>query len=137
MRSADNPTVPEARDRIQLAREALDAFMRGDVKTALAPASEDVVSVRTAPLPDPQTYHGPEGVIAMWNDWTSQFSEFVMTIETAVEDGDRVIATVLQRGIGRASGAEVEGRFWLRYTFDGDRVVRFEAFATEAQARAD
>ena len=51
VRSADNPTVPKPAIRIQLAREALDAFMRGDVKTALAPASEDVVSVRTAPLP--------------------------------------------------------------------------------------
>lgn len=127
--------MSEGRDRIQLARESLDAFLRGDLETALAPASEDIVSVRTAPLPDPQTYHGPDGVIAMWNDWTSQFAEFVMTIEDAVEVGDTVIADVLQRGIGRASGAEVEGRFWLRYTFEGDRVTRFEAFATEDQAR--
>ena len=111
--------------------------MRGDLEAALAPASEDVVSVRAAPLPDPQTYHGTDGVIAMWNDWTSQFSEFAMTIADAVEVGDRVIADVHQRGVGRASGAAVEGRFWLRYTFEGDRVIRFEAFASEAQARAD
>jgi hypothetical protein len=58
-----------------------------------------------------------------------------MTIEAAIEVGEWVIADVLQRGTGRASGAEVEGRFWLRYTFEGDRVIRFEAFATEAQAR--
>jgi ketosteroid isomerase-like protein len=125
-----------SRDRIKLARETLDAFLRGDLETALAPASEKIISVRTAPLPDPQVYHGPDGIVAMWNDWTSQFSEFVMTIESAFEVGDRVIADVLQRGIGRASGAEVEGRIWLRYTFEGDEVVRFEAFATEAQARA-
>lgn len=109
--------------------------MRGDLETALAAASDEIVSVRTAPLPDPQVYRGRDGVVAMWKDWTSQFSEFTLTIEGAVEEGDRVIADVVQRGTGRASGAEVEGRFWLRYTFEGDRVVRFEAFATEAQAR--
>ena len=129
--------MERSRNRIDLARECLDAFLRGDLETALAPASEDVVSVRAAPLPDPQTYHGTDGVIAMWNDWTSEFSEFSMTIEDAFEVGDRVIADVLQRGIGRASGAAVEGRFWLRYTFNGNEVVRFEAFATEAQARSD
>jgi len=111
--------------------------MGGDLEAALAPASDEVVSVRAAPLPDPQTYYGTDGVLAMWNEWTSAFSEFVMTIVDAVDVGDRVIAEVHQRGIGRASGAEVEGRFWLRYTFEDDRVVRFEAFATEAQARAD
>jgi ketosteroid isomerase-like protein len=129
--------VERSRDRIELARESLDAFLRGDLETALAPASDEIVAARIAPLPDPQVYHGPDGVIAMWNDWTSEFSEFSMTIEDAFEVGDRVIADVLQRGIGRASGAAVEGRFWLRYTFEGDEVVRFEAFATEAQARSD
>lgn len=124
-------------DRIELVRASLGAFLRGDLEAALSPASEDVVSVRAAPLPDPQTYHGTDGVIAMWNEWTAEFSEFTITIVDAVEVGDRVIADVQQRGIGRASGAEVEGRFWLRYTFEGDRVVRFEAFATEDQARGD
>jgi ketosteroid isomerase-like protein len=127
--------VPQ--DRLELVRTSLEAFLRGDVETALAAASDDLISVRAAPLPDPQVYHGRDGVVRMWNDWTSQFSEFVITIDEATEVGDRVIADVLQRGIGRASGAEVEGRFWIRYTFEGDRVVRFEAFATEAQARAD
>jgi ketosteroid isomerase-like protein len=38
-------------DRIELVRGSLEAFMRGDLEAALTPASEDVVSVRAAPLP--------------------------------------------------------------------------------------
>ena len=42
---------------------------------------------------------------------------------------------MIQRGTGRASGAKVEGRFWLVYTLAGSLIVRLEVFASESQAR--
>ncbi|MQA73476.1 MAG: hypothetical protein GEU88_03845 [Solirubrobacterales bacterium] len=82
----------------------------------------------------------------MWADWTADVDRFEMTVAEVTEPGEqmtvaevtepgeRVLVEVLPRGMGKSSGAEVEGRFWLLYTFDGGKVVRLEAFASERQA---
>jgi ketosteroid isomerase-like protein len=119
-----------------LVREAFTAFMSGDVDRALAATHPDVISVRVAPLPDPQTYHGREGILEMYADWTADFDEFRMEIEELTELGDRVIAEVVQRGIGHASGAEVTGRFWFVVTVVDGKVLRQEAYGSKEQALA-
>jgi ketosteroid isomerase-like protein len=119
---------------VDLVREAFSAFMSGDVDRALAMTDPDVVSVRAAPLPDPQTYHGREGVVQMYADWTTDFAEFHMELGALTEEGDRVIAEVIQRGIGRASGVEVTGRFWFVVTVVDGKVLRQEAYASRKQA---
>src|SRR5829696_4883600 len=109
---------------LELVREALAAFARGDLDRALEFADPEIVSVRVPPLPDPQTYHGVEGVLQMYADWTADFNEFEMEAMEFTEDGDRVIAEMVQRGTGRASGVPIEGRFWLAYTVAGGRITR-------------
>ena len=44
--------------------------------TALSLVHPKIVSRRIAPLPDPHTYHGPEGVLEIYDDWTADFGEF-------------------------------------------------------------
>jgi ketosteroid isomerase-like protein len=118
----------------EIVREGLDAFFKGDLERALAFADPDVVSVRHAPIPDPQTYRGREGILEMLADWTTDFDEFEMEALEYREVGDRVLVDVEQRGIGKASGVEVAGRFWISYTFVDGRVTRMEAFLTLQQA---
>jgi ketosteroid isomerase-like protein len=119
-----------------LVREAFSAFMSGDVDRALAATHPDVISVRAAPLPDPQTYHGREGILQMYADWTADFEEFEMNPVEFTEIGDRVIVEMIQRGTGRASGVTIEGLFWLVYTVAGGRITRQDAFLTREQALA-
>jgi ketosteroid isomerase-like protein len=116
-------------------REGLAAWRRGDVDTALSFAHPEIVSVRAAPLPDPQTYHGHEGIFEMYGDWTTDFSDFEMYPDEIEDlDDDHVLVHMIQRGIGKASGVEVVGRFWFLYTFSGGMAVRQEAHATREQA---
>jgi ketosteroid isomerase-like protein len=122
---------------LELVREALAAFARGEFDRALEFADPDIVSVRVPPLPDPQTYHGIEGVLRMYADWTADFDEFEMEPVEFTEDGDRVIAEMVQRGTGKASGVTVVGRFWLAYTVAGDRITRQDAYLTREQALAN
>jgi ketosteroid isomerase-like protein len=119
-----------------LVREGLAAWRRGDVDAALAIAHPDIVSLRAAPLPDPQTYHGHDGVLQMYADWTTDFEKFEMEPAEFEEVGDRVIVEMVQRGIGKASGVEVVGRFWFVYEFSDGLAVRQEAYATREQALA-
>jgi ketosteroid isomerase-like protein len=121
-------------ENVELVREAWAAFLSGDVKRALENAHPDAVAFRAPPLPDPQTYHGPEGIVQMYTDWTAQFGEFEMATGEFKDAGDRVMVEVFQRGRGRASGAVVEGRFWFVYTVADGKIVRQDVFNDRHQA---
>jgi ketosteroid isomerase-like protein len=115
-------------------REAFDAFMRGDVDRALEFADPDIICLRAPPIPDPQTYHGLDGVLQMYADWTTDFDDFEMEALGYEEVGDRVFAEISQRGRGKASGVEVVGRFWFVYTVAEGKITRMDAYLTREQA---
>jgi ketosteroid isomerase-like protein len=119
---------------LDVVREALDAFQRGEVDRALEFADPEVVSFRSPPLPDPQTYHGVEGVLQMYEDWTAEFGTFEMEMVEYTELGDRVVVEMLQRGTGRVSGAEVSGRFWFVFTVFHGRIARQDVYGSKEQA---
>lgn len=122
-------------DNVRLVREGVQAYIDGDAERALEMIHPDMVSVRVAPLPDPQTYHGIEGVAQMYADWTADFADFEMWIGECFEAGDdRVVVELAQRGTGKASGAPVEGRFWFVFTVAGTKTVRQDVYASREQA---
>jgi ketosteroid isomerase-like protein len=119
---------------VDLVREAFDAFMRGEVDRALESADPDIICVRAPPIPDPQTYHGIDGVLQMYADWTTDFDDFEMEALDYDEVGDRVFVEVIQRGRGKASGVMVVGRFWFVYTVAEGKITRMDAYLTSEQA---
>jgi ketosteroid isomerase-like protein len=119
---------------VDLVREALDAFMRGEVDRALEFADPDIICVRAPPIPDPQTYHGIDGVLQMYADWTTDFDDFEMEALDYDEVGDRVFVEVIQRGRGKASGVMVVGRFWFVYTLAEGKITRLDAYLTREEA---
>jgi ketosteroid isomerase-like protein len=114
---------------------ALEAFLSGAVERSLEFADREIVSVRPPPFPDPQTYHGIDGVLQMYADWTADFDEFDMQALEFTELGDRVLVEVVQRGRGKASGATVVGRFWFLYTVQAGKITRQEVYLTAEEAR--
>jgi ketosteroid isomerase-like protein len=119
---------------LEIVREALSTYLAGDRARALELAHPDVVSFRAPPLPDPQIYHGREGVDQMYADWTSSFGEFEMEVLECAEVGDRVIVEMVQRGTGLASGAAVSGHFWFVFTVTEGKIARQDVFSTAQQA---
>jgi ketosteroid isomerase-like protein len=115
-------------------RAGLDAFERRDFERALGLVHPAIVSFRAPPLPDAQTYHGPEGVLQMYADWTADFGEFEMDYEEPIDAGDRVVVPVIQRARGRASGAPVAGTFWFVFTLAGGLITRYDVYASREQA---
>jgi ketosteroid isomerase-like protein len=121
---------------VDLVREAFEAFMAGELDRALEFADPDIVCLRAPPIPDPQTYHGIDGVLHMYTDWTTDFDDFEMDALGYDEVGDRVFVEVLQRGTGRASGVAVVGRFWFVYTVAEGKVTRIDAYLREQASAA-
>jgi ketosteroid isomerase-like protein len=92
---------PVTSHNVRVVRGGIEAFIRGDVERALEMVHPDIVSVRTAPLPDPQTYHGPDGVLRMHAEWTADFEDF------EIHDGrrqGRSPGRVRLAGAGRRGG---------------------------------
>ena len=121
-------------ENLDLVREALEAFLSGAVERGLEIADPEIVSVRPPPFPDAQTYHGIDGVLQMYADWTADFDEFEMESVEFTEVGDRVIVEMINRGTGKASGVVVDGRFWFAYTVADGKVTRLDAYLTKDQA---
>jgi uncharacterized protein len=121
-------------ENVELVREAWAAFHRGDLEGALARVHPEVVTFRAPPLPDVRTYHGVEGLLEAYADWTVDFVEFEMTPGKFMAVGDRVVVDICQRARGQASGALVMGRFWFVYTLADGMVIRQDMFKGKRQA---
>ena len=121
---------------LELVREAFEAFRRGGLEATFEFADPEITCMRAPSLPDPQTYHGIDGLRQMYADWTAEFEEFEMEPVEFVERGDRVFVDMLQRGTGRASGVTVEGTYCLAFTIAGGKITRQDAYLTRAQAEA-
>jgi ketosteroid isomerase-like protein len=125
---------PASAEDLELVRAAWAAFLRGDLEGALARVHPQMVTSRAPPLPDARTYHGIEGLLEAYADWTADFVEFEMTTGKFMTVGDRVVVEIFQRARGQASGALVMGRFWFVYTVAAGKVIRQDMFNRKRQA---
>jgi uncharacterized protein len=82
---------------------ALNARDREAIAALTAP---DIVFTTTV-----ETHRGREGLLAWVEDGDETFDDFTVELQDAVELGGHVVASVRQRGRGRASGAEVDHSF--------------------------
>jgi ketosteroid isomerase-like protein len=121
-----------SRQNIELVRDSLEAFERGDLDGALANAHPDLVSTRVHP--DGAVFHGPDGFRQLLADWLEGFSDASFESDDYIDAGDHVIVHQHQRGRGAGSGALVEGDFWLVYGFAEGKVIRLDIYADRDEA---
>jgi ketosteroid isomerase-like protein len=117
---------------VEIVRESLDAFQRGDVDRALAVTDHDLVSTRHDP--DGAVFHGRDGFRALLADWIEGWSDWSFHGDEYVDLGDEVVVRMRQWGRGAGSGAPVEGVFWLVFGFAGGRVARLDIYNDQAEA---
>ncbi len=121
-------------DRVEIVRSIYDRWREGDFQTPSKLFDRNVIFVMPPELPDAGTYLGTDALA----DYTRQFLEpwTHLTIDghDLVAAGDTVLASVVQRGAGDASGAETEIRYFQLWSFRGDRVIRLENFRDRGDA---
>jgi ketosteroid isomerase-like protein len=117
---------------VEIVRESLEAFQRGEVDRALAIAHPDLVTTRHDP--DGAVFHGHDGFLALFTDWMEGWTEWSFSGDEYVDLGDEVIVRMHQWGRGAGSGAPVEGIFWLVYGMTEGRVARLDIYNDEAEA---
>jgi ketosteroid isomerase-like protein len=83
---------------------------------------------------DAGTYVGHAGVRRYFRRWAGTWEGWHFEPVQLVDDGDRVIVDLYQRGRGKGSGAEVENRPGQIWTFRDGLVVRWDNFTSFAEA---
>jgi ketosteroid isomerase-like protein len=85
---------------------------------------------------DGRTFRGHEGVRESWERWLEGFDQYGFEIESIDDLGERVLVTAVERGRGSASGVDVSARVHILCTFRDGKILRYEEFYDEADARA-
>jgi ketosteroid isomerase-like protein len=122
-----------SQENVEIVRQMLDAFHRGDAEAALGFMDSDVVA--DFPIrPDSGIARGRGEVSAMVTDWVATFDEFRESTDEIRDLDDRVLVIATQRGRGKGSGVEVEQQYAWLYEFSDDRITRITAYKSAAEA---
>ena len=125
-----------SKENVELVREAMAAFNRGDLDAALERMHPDIEWRTPDAFPDAGTHRGREGVREFWQTWRDTFRGFRLHLEECVPVGEHyVLATFRVSGEGAGSGVGVESPavFQLGEIRDG-KVIWVGMFLTESDA---
>ena len=120
-------------ENVQVVRECLAAYARGDNETALAAFAPNVefdVTVR----PEGHVFIGREGVAEAMRVWTGAFDDWSHEIEGFRDLGDRVLVFSRERGRGKGSGAIVDQEDFFLITLQGSKIVHWKLYLDRAAA---
>jgi ketosteroid isomerase-like protein len=114
--------------RLDRVRRVYTAWGTGDFTVGWEWLADDAQFIPLDDLTDPDQTRGPEAIRGFLDDLLDSFSELRIEPLEFVAEGDRVRVRVLQRVVGRGSGASSEFEYWMEWVFDeNDQVVRFGA----------
>jgi ketosteroid isomerase-like protein len=119
--------------KVDVVRTIYGRWGQGDFKTD-AFFDPHVVFVLPQGFPDSGRYCGADAVADYTRGFLEPWTHITIESEELVPAGDSVIASVLQRGVGDASGAETEFRYWQVWSFRGETVIRLENFREHDEA---
>ncbi len=95
------------------------------------------VEFRTAQMVERRRYVGLEAWVELWRTWLEAWDEYRITSSNYETIGDHVVADVVQRGLGRGSGLEVELTQAQVWTFRDGVVVACRVYDTREDAMED
>jgi len=122
-------------DNIDVVRAVIDGWLRGDPATMelIAP---DVVYVDPPTIPGGKTYRGHEGVLEWMVAWRREWTDYQLEVEHFEDLGDQVMTVERNRATGKRSGAHVDMKSYSIWTIRNGKLLRWEGFASEEDARA-
>jgi ketosteroid isomerase-like protein len=120
-RSVSVGEVPEGSEFVARVYAAINARDRGAITALSAP---DIVVGTTV-----EAYRGPEALLAWMDEGDDAFDDFTIELLEVEELAGQVLASMRQRGRGKASGAEVDHCFTHVWTVRDGRATRLQSFA--------
>ena len=109
---------------------------RGDFRAGTELYDPHGVLVLRPEFPESGVYVGPDAIADYTRDLLASYRGFAIEAEELIDAGDSVVVRVLQRAVGRSSGAPTELSYFQVFTFRGDSIVRIESIAEREDALA-
>ena len=100
-----------------------------DRRAIQALSARDIVVATTV-----ETYQGPEALLGWMDEGDDAFDDFTVELLEVEELAGQLVASIRQRGRGKASGAEVDLRFTHVWTLRDGRAIRLQSFADRDDA---
>jgi ketosteroid isomerase-like protein len=123
-----------SQDSVAVVRAAFDAYLNADEPRMLRLISPDITVTQFPDQLDVRDFHGREGVRRVMAEWIGTWDEWTIELVRATEVDGHVIATAVQRGRGKASGAPIEAEVTFLFTVRDDVIVRWRMFRSEEDA---
>jgi ketosteroid isomerase-like protein len=127
-----------SQENIDVVRRVYAAAVRGDNEAAFelyAPDIEwDVTPSPAAQLGLEPVYHGHEGVRRFWRDYLSAFERLDFELEELIDAGDRVLAVVHERALGRHSGIAFDNPVFAVWTLRDGEIARMRVYLDRDEA---
>jgi ketosteroid isomerase-like protein len=117
-----------------IVQRAFDAYQRGDEDAMFALTATDIVVTQFPDQIDVRDYHGHEGLRHVMTEWIGTWEDWSIELLRAREVRGVVLATALQRGRGRASGAPMQTEVAFLFTVRDGLIVRWRMFHSEREA---
>ena len=127
-----------SQENVEIVRQVYAAAARRDPASVLAAYDPDVEwDVSRSPmarLVGGGVYRGHEGLRSFFAAYHEAWENIDYAYEELIDAGDRVISIDAERGLGRASGVEVELTQYAVWTIHEGKIVRVVWFPTRAEA---
>jgi ketosteroid isomerase-like protein len=120
----------------KVVQRVYDAYGRRDNTTPFELYTEDVVwdISELGHFGVARVYHGHDGVRACFRDLLSAFADFEISAQELRGYGDRVLATVCEHAVGRASGAVVDRRHHAVWSLREGKIAHMRVYVDRSDA---
>jgi ketosteroid isomerase-like protein len=122
-----------SQENVELVSRMYQAFGRGDAVTALSYVHSAVVTDPRHRV-DGRVGQGHDDLVAILAEWLDTWDEWRQEIEEIRDLGDRVLVLDTQRGRGKGSGIEWEGRFAMLYEVQQGKITRWTIYDDPSEA---
>ena len=122
-----------SQENVELVRGFFEAYLRGDLETALA-GFDPKVEIYDHDIPDAGEYRGLEGLLRWQDDWGREWESWRWDPEEYIDAGDRVVAALRVYAKGLRSGVDVERLDGVVYTIRDGKCVRLDYYGSKNEA---
>ncbi|TFV91586.1 hypothetical protein E4K72_20390 [Oxalobacteraceae bacterium OM1] len=112
-------------------------FSSGDIQGLVATFADDIewVMPEIDGVPYAHTFRGKQEVIEFFRSFSQNMQLSRYEIRKFVAQGDTVVGLGYYAGVAIPTGRPLEGELVHLYTYQGDKLIRFQQFGDTAAAR--
>jgi ketosteroid isomerase-like protein len=114
-------------ENVAAIRRIYEEWARGNFREGVELYDPQIVLVQGRDFPESGTYVGVDGVAKYMHIFLDAWEEVTIEAKELIESGDSVAVNVVQRAVGKESGAApTDFDYFQVWSFRGPKVIRIE-----------